>query len=409
MASICLISLNYAPEPIGIGPFSQGWAEVLVRRGHAVQVICGVPYYPAWKAMEGYREPFAQAVENGVQVMRVPHHIPGAPGTVGRLRHYATFAMNAYRGVGKLGPAFAPEAVIAIAPALLSAPVALQLAKTHRALSWLHIQDFEVEAALATGLLPGWAARLGAGFENGILSRFDRLSSISPRMIEKAAAKADGSPVVHELRNWADVEVGAMTTDGERLRRELDLPDGLLALYSGNLARKQGIGLLLEAANAMQSRPDLHFVICGDGPARAEVEQAAQDLPNLHFRPLQPRARLAELLAMASFHLLPQIAGAADLVLPSKLANMLASGRPVVATANSGTSLAGEVEGCGIVVPAGQVVEFEQAIIRLADDDGLRKTLGQAARARAVERWSKASLLERFAGALEAALEEAGQ
>ena len=46
---------------------------------------------------------------------------------------------------------------------------------------------------------------------------------------------------------------------------------------------------------------------------------------------------MADFLSLASVHLLPQIVGAADLVLPSKQTNMLASGRPVVATAAPGT------------------------------------------------------------------------
>ena len=75
------------------------------------------------------------------------------------------------------------------------------------------------------------------------------------------------------------------------------------------------------------------LLICGEGPERAALEAAAADLPNIRFADLRPRAELAALLALAEIHLLPQIAGAADVVLPSKLTNILASGRPVVAGA----------------------------------------------------------------------------
>ena len=73
------------------------------------------------------------------------------------------------------------------------------------------------------------------------------------------------------------------------------------------------------------------------------------------------KSRLAKaiaLLTLATALTLPQMAGAADLVLPSKLTNMLASGRPVVATAVAGTGLADEVEGCGVVTPPGDGAAF---------------------------------------------------
>ena len=42
---ILIVSLNYAPEPIGIGPYTTGLAEWLSARGHEVEVLAGRPYY----------------------------------------------------------------------------------------------------------------------------------------------------------------------------------------------------------------------------------------------------------------------------------------------------------------------------------------------------------------------------
>lgn len=406
MASVLFVGLNYAPEPIGIGPYTQGWAEALVQRGHHVQVVCGAPYYPAWRRFEGFGGGFAQSSEAGVEVLRVPHYVPGAPGTIKRLVHHASFAVNAARGAGRLVMQPRPDAVIAFAPALVAAPVALRLARRHGALAWLHVQDLEVDAAVATGLLPRRAAAAGLRFERAVLSRFDRVSTISSAMVDRLADKRGHRGGLHQLRNWAEPGVGGAAADGPGMRRSLGLPEGTLALYSGNLARKQGIGVILDAARIMQDRPDLHFVICGEGPATDDVAAAAARLGNLHFRPLQPRLRLPDLLAMADIHLLPQIAGAADLVLPSKLANMLASGRPVVATAGPGTALAAEVAGCGLVVPSGDAAALAGAAARLAADPALRGKLGEQAGQRARRHWSRQALLAQFGALLESALAE---
>jgi colanic acid biosynthesis glycosyl transferase WcaI len=104
---------------------------------------------------------------------------------------------------------------------------------------------------------------------------------------------------------------------------------------------------------------------------------------------------MGAMLAMADLHLLPQIAGAADLVLPSKLTNMLASARPVVATTEPGTGLYAEVEGCGALSPPGEAAALAASIVRLADDPVLRAKLGAEARRRAEERWSKDAIIAR--------------
>ena len=45
---ILVVGLNYAPEPVGIGPYSRGLAEALAAKGSAVEVVAGQPYYPQW-------------------------------------------------------------------------------------------------------------------------------------------------------------------------------------------------------------------------------------------------------------------------------------------------------------------------------------------------------------------------
>lgn len=46
---VLIVGINYAPEQVGIGPYSAGLAEALVARGHRVAMIAGKPYYPKWR------------------------------------------------------------------------------------------------------------------------------------------------------------------------------------------------------------------------------------------------------------------------------------------------------------------------------------------------------------------------
>jgi colanic acid biosynthesis glycosyl transferase WcaI len=166
-------------------------------------------------------------------------------------------------------------------------------------------------------------------------------------------------------------------------------------LYSGSIGHKQGIELLVAAARALEDS-DLTFVICGEGPGRPALEEAARGLSNVIVRDIQPVRDLPDLLSLATVHLLPQISAAADLVLPSKLTNMLASGRPIVATAAAGTGLHYEVNQCGIATRPGSIAEFVAAISELLADPALRMRLGDEGRRKAEEALSLEKILSGF-------------
>lgn len=392
---ILIIGLNHAPEPVGIGPYTTGLAQGLNRRGHEVTVLAGKPYYPQWKPYPNHGRGNVSAVEDGVSVTRVPHYIPVKPSGLRRIAHHVSFATSV------TGPALAaagdrPDLVFTIAPSLLSVPVAALAARRAKAPLWLHVQDFEVEAAFATGLLPeqSTVGRIALAAENRILSLAHFASSISPQMCERLKAKGFSADQVYQLRNWSNGAFDFASADDSEYRREWGLGDRKVALYSGNIANKQGLEIVIEAAHRLRDRKDLVFVICGEGPNRERLKELAADLDNIQFHDLQPMARMADFLSLASVHLLPQIVGAADLVLPSKLTNMLASGRPVVATAAPGTGLFDEVEGCGVNCAPGDAAEMAVAIAELLDDPDRRETLGRAATRRATERWSQESIID---------------
>src|SRR5690606_21104647 len=279
-----------------------------------------------------------------------------------RMLHHASFAVASLFPV--LGSAlfWRPDVVIAVAPSLIAAPAVRIAAGLCGARTWLLIQDFEVEAAFATGLLDDKAtmARFARWLERRVLAGFDTVSSISPQMCRRLADKGVAPERIAELRNWADLDLVRPLETPSAYRAEWDIGTPHVALYSGNIANKQGIEIVLEAAHRLKDRGDLTFVICGEGSHRTTLEAQAAGLGNVRFLDLQPRDRLGELLGLATVHLLPQRGSMANLVLPSKLTNMLASGRPVVATASPGTELAQEVESCGIVTPPGDGRAFAE-------------------------------------------------
>ncbi len=394
--AVVIVGINYAPEMVGIAPYSQGLAEALAAAGHSVTMITGKPYYPAWRGDPAFARPlWHEAQESGVRVVRCPHYIPANPTGLKRILHHLSFAAAALFPAVRAARRLRAGTVIAVAPALLSAPVTWLAAKLSGARLWVHIQDFEVEAALATGLIgrKGPGAGLAMRFELAMLNAADTVSSISPKMCERIAAKGVAPERIVEFRNWAEIDRIKPLSGRSPYRDEWGLGTRKVAFYSGNIANKQGIEIIVDAARLLAHRADIVFLVCGDGPNRARLEQLAAGLGNIQFHPLQPAARMSELLGAADVCLLPQIPEAADLLLPSKLANMLAAGKPVVATAAAGTGLADEVAGVGVVTPPGDAAAMAGALAALIDDPPRRAALGEAARARALERWSRPVLL----------------
>jgi colanic acid biosynthesis glycosyl transferase WcaI len=402
---ILILGINYRPEKIGIAVYTGDLAQALAQSGHAVHVVTAKPYYPEWRVAEGSRRRgWWREHRDGVDILRCPIYVPSNPTGARRLLHHGSFACSAMLPMLWNAIVRRPDAVLCIAPSLLAAPLGWMAARLARGTAWLHVQDFEVDAAAATGLLDGQSRffRWAKAAERVIMRRFDRVSSIGPEMCRRLRELGVDADKVRQVRNWADLQ-SVVPQPASSFRRKWDIRTPHVALYSGNIANKQGIEIVITAAKRLRHRDDLTFVICGEGPNRAALERMAACEGNIVMAGLQPKEQLSDLLSLATVHLLPQKAGAADLVLPSKLTNMLASGRPVVATAAADTGLAREVEGCGIVTPPEDVEAFGDAIETLLEQPELCERYGRAARARAESDWDKNRIVKTFMDELEAA------
>lgn len=391
------VTINYTPDFIGIPKYNAELAEWLVERGHAVTVITTVPYYPEWEVKHGYKS-WRWTMENlnGVKIIRVPTWIPKVPSGLSRLFHLASFGAASFLPAIWHSLRLRPDVVVGIEPTLSAAPSVLVSAAVGCSKSWLHVQDFEVAAALALGMVKqGRMSRLATRADVWLKRRFDLLSSISSNMVPRLIATTGDSRNVRLFQNWVECKkIYPMATVPEFRTRLGFTDDHVVALYSGNMGNKQGLSIIAEAAHAAaRSYPALRFVVCGEGPAKRRMQEATVGLGNITFLPLQPFDQFNDLLNSADIHLLPQRLGAADLVLPSKLTGMLASGRPTLACAEAGTALYEEVTDRGVCVEPENPAKFTNALISLAQSRELRVQLGKAARERALSYWDKPAVM----------------
>ncbi|RDU99104.1 glycosyltransferase WbuB [Trinickia dinghuensis] len=379
---VVVCTLNYAPELTGIGKYSGELVESLADSGFEVAVVTAPPYYPGWRIFKGFSNRYSiEHPHPRVSVFRCPLYVPAKPGGVKRLLHHASFMLAALPAMARL-IAWRPDVVWVVEPSLMCAMPALAVARMSRAKCWLHVQDYEVDAAFVLGLIKSkWLKKLALGIEQALIRRFDIVSSISKKMLDLATTKGVDSRKLVLLPNWVTVGEHEGDISNNRYCEELGLsPESKVCLYSGNMGQKQGLEILADAARTLARRSDIVFVFCGEGSGRDDFEARCAGLHNVTFLPLQPAHRLAELLAFADVHLLPQRADVSDLVMPSKLAGMLASGRPVVATAQEGSELKSVIAQCGLAVDPGDPLAFAAAIETLIDQPALAIQYGMQGR-----------------------------
>lgn len=399
---IVVCTLNYAPELTGVGKYSGELVESLADHGYEVAVVTAQPHYPGWRIFDGF--PNRYAVERprpGVSVFRCPLYVPKQPGGIKRLLHQASFMLAALPVMARL-VSWNPDVVWVVEPSLMCAAPALTVAKLTRAKCWLHVQDYEIDAAFVLGLVKArWLKKLALGIEQTLIRRFDIVSSISKNMLELAKHKGVDSRKLVLFPNWFNLNDESGRAESNPYRELLRLtPGSKLCLYSGNMGKKQGLEVLAQAARMLAGRSDIRFVFCGEGAGRAAFEAQCEGLANVAFLPLQPAHCLAQLLESADVHLLPQRADVSDLVMPSKLAGMLASGRPVVATAQQGSELSNVVAQCGIVVAPGDVASFSAAIESLVDEPAFAHQCGARGRQYALANFDRKRVIADFIDSL---------
>lgn len=403
---ILIYGLNYAPEHTGIGKYTGEMAEWLAAQGHTVEVICGLPHYPQWQVQSGYEDfRYRSEVRAGVQVRRVRHFVPAADQLRARTRIVleTSFSWNASRfWLPRFFARQKPDVVIAVMPPMQIGVWPL-LYRWIRGVPWvLHVQDLQLDAALRLGMLrKGMVGNFLYRVESFLLRSATRVTAITEAMRQRVVEKGVAQERSSVFPNWANIQAVCPGPRDNCFRAQLNLaPETVLVLYAGNMGEKQGLETVLMAAQQCADHPLVQFLLVGAGAARQRLEERAtvMGLQNLRFLPVQPVECLSEMLASGDIHLVVQKRDAADLVMPSKLTNILAAGRPVIATVDPGTALYEAVAGAGTGVATcpDDSQSLAQAILALAQDPERRALHGARARAYAERMLDREVVLRGF-------------
>lgn len=360
---VLLISISYAPDQVGIAPYTAALARGLVQRGHRVRAIVGYPHYPQWKIAEGYDGLRRHEVIDGVEVVRVRHPVPRNSTGLGRIAMEAVFAAHVATVRGRR-----PDVVLAASPSLLSVAAALTWRRPGRTAVGVIVQDIYSRAVTETGNHAGAGAV--THLERGLLARADGVSVIHDRLGGVLTDIGVDPAKITVIRNWSHIAEPIRDRYATRMRLGWR-DDEVIALHSGNMGEKQGLHNVIDAARlADAARVPVRFVLLGHGSRRTALEVAGADVHRLQFVDLLPADVFPDVLAAADVLVLNEKPGVAEMCVPSKLTSYFAAGRPVVAAVESAGGSAQEMRaaGAGTCVPAGRPQELLDAVLRTGRD-----------------------------------------
>jgi colanic acid biosynthesis glycosyl transferase WcaI len=396
--------INYRPESTGIAPFNAELAEFLNQEEHDVSVVTGFPYYPQWRKTPGDRRLYRTERINGINVHRCGLYVPRRVSTLKRIVHELSFGLSSLLRV-----LFLPRAdvYVVVSPPLCLGFFAWLALLVKRSPYVFHVQDLQPGAAVGLGMVKGRTfIRILFALEAFAYRHAAAVSGISDGMMAEFRRKGVPARKRVYFPNWLRGGGGAPQVARGEFRRRFHVPPGdLLAVYSGNLGRKQGIEILLETAQQLHGTGQpagITLVIAGAGAEREALAArvAALNLPGLRLLPLLSDEEYAMMLADADVGLITQASGTGQFFFPSKLLSLLQAGVPVATVADEDSELARAVAdgGFGVNVAPGDAAALTAALAQLAAERGALARL--AAQTRWVQRFSPALVLPQYAQAL---------
>jgi glycosyltransferase involved in cell wall biosynthesis len=189
------------------------------------------------------------------------------------------------------------------------------------------------------------------------------------------------------------IKAPAVTEEERReVRASLGVQDDFVIGMVAVLSRQKGIPYLLQAAaRVIGERPDVRFLIVGDGPLRADLERQRDEL-GLAGRVIFTGYRADIPRVMATFDMYVQSSLWEGL--PIVLLEALSAGKPIVATTVGGNPEVVEHEVNGLLVPPGDADALAAALLRVAGDDRFRSAASRRNREKFTARFAAEAMLD---------------
>lgn len=377
---ILIISQYYFPEQFQINEI----APELVKRGHDVTVLCGIPNYPKGVVFDGYeneekvkdreREYFEKT---GVRVIHV-EQLPRGKNPISLIRNYISFARNSRKSVRILEKDFDAVLGYQLSP-ITSMYAALEYKKQTGAPVMYYALDLwpvSAEAMLKSKKNPAylWVKRISRKLYLGA----DRVVVTSRPFIDYLQREI-GYPVARMSYLPQHANMGMIDDD-------LSAEDNGVAdfMFAGNLGKGQRLDVIIKAARILGNRKDYMIHLVGDGRMRGELENMVREYgleDNVTFYGNQKREDMPRFYKMADA-LLITLRGNNEVgdTMPGKLQMYMTTGKPIFGAINGAAYEVIKEARCGSCVKAGDYEGLAKLMKRYIEHPSDFVQCGQNAR-----------------------------
>jgi glycosyltransferase involved in cell wall biosynthesis len=219
-----------------------------------------------------------------------------------------------------------------------------------------------------------------ARFERWLMRGTDAViasaASVKDFYVKQVSADPERVEVIYNAVDWSQLET---TMTREALRDALGVPqDAIAAGIIARLTEQKAHRVLFDAMAQHPGLQQLHLIVVGDGELRDELQQRTEALGiqrRVHFT--GARRDLGNILRGVDMFTMPSLWEG----LPLSLVLAMGAGLPVVATRVAGVPEVVQHNVSGLLVAPGNSAELGDALARVAADAGLRRSLGEQARA----------------------------
>lgn len=213
------------------------------------------------------------------------------------------------------------------------------------------------------------------------------------------------------IPNWADLgEIQALPAESVSAYAEYGLTGKFVVEFAGNIGRVQGIDNVLEGARLLGSVPQVQLLVVGDG-ARSQVVRdaiASKRVVNVTYVGSKPREMQNEFLNACHVGLVSLSPGMLGLGVPSKVYNLLAAGKPIIAVVDEDSEIGRLVvdEQVGWVVPPGDPIALANTVREAYEMRELLPKIGARCRRLAESKYSQRESLNRYYGVVKAVFDD---
>lgn len=294
-----------------------------------------------------------------------------------------------------------PDVIIAPSPPLTIGVFAWILGKFHGAPYIYNVQEIYPDIAVRLGALRNKRLiGLLEHLERFVYRKGENIAVIAPRMRQRLLNKGVPPEKVEVIPNFVDIKDLSPLSKGNDFSRQHKIHERYVISYAGNMGPAQGLESFIDAAALLQSEPEIHFLMMGDGILKDSLKKRVDNLGlnNFTFLPYQPFSTMPQIYAASDICLVPQTSLTGCDAIPSKVYRIMACARPVLATTDSDSDLAHLIKdaGCGGTVPPERASDLAEVIYKAYQDQARWKEMGEAGRAHVVEHYSRLAVTKQY-------------